>query len=263
MEDKNETKKRTRKTGNQAATEDTKGGKVEPNKPEMKAETKAELVKPFRTEVPIKNITGLKIPLTMDDKGHLVGGFQFQAIVNQYELFRLINLMNQPNGGLHVIFVSDQASFDFKYDQKEQRFEVIQGVLPLPAGTAKTTPDAAAQEKKEPAKKTAAPTSPVVFTNTTFNHFDKEPEPFGVAIDYMPDETGNIVHVLGRGKTAVEGLFSGLKQVKGFEAISQPFKFLEAVKATKEGPAQIKIIRTIEMGEFFNGDDKGKTEAKK
>lgn len=234
--------------------------KETPEKNPKKA-TKTDVIQPLPVSITFVGITGLKLPIALDDKGHLVVGVQFQARVDPFEVFRLINLMNQPNGGLSATISSPQSSMDFRFDPKAGTVEVLKSATPVkpdqvPAAKNLNKPKKNAGQEPAAAAEPPAPDIALIeLTGISFNHIPEEERPYGVTIDFLNGDGQGEHCVAGRGGAPTEAIMDALKQTKGFDpGLDEPFQYIDALKLTKKTPAQIKVIRAIEVGSF---DDKG------
>lgn len=241
----------------------------ESNKAEKKAATKeaaavvaaaAQVTKALPVEVHFPTITDLKQAIGFDADGNLIIALQFKARVDQYEIFRLVNLLKQPHGALFATIGSPQSAMDFKFT-KEGKIEILKAEIAQEKPKAITGGKAQEPAKDKPADTGTAlakTSEPVTFQDITFNHIPEEDRPFGVVIDFCVNGTGEVHTVAGRGKTATEAVIAGVKATKGgFEALEQPFEIVAALKTTKETAALVKIIRAIEVGSFDLGPDQG------
>lgn len=237
--------------------------KTTENKPEektaKKADPKAEVIQPLAVSVTFNGISNLKLPIALDDKGHLVVGVQFQAKVDPFEVFRLVNLLNQPNGGLSATIASPQSAMDFKFDAKAKTVEVLQAAQPaLPAGKEKPKADKSAQGKKT--QDQAGPADLVKIHGVTFNHIPEEKLPFGVLIEYV-NGSGEIKSAAGRGKNPTEAVISGVKNCGAVDAnLKEPFEVRAALETLEPSADNYKLIRVLDVGSF--DIEEGKGEAK-
>jgi hypothetical protein len=232
-------------------TKEKKEKKMKNEETKEKIEKKADLIQPLKVDITIKGISGLKMPIALDNEGHLTVVVQFHARIRPFEIFRLANLISQPNGGLSATFSSPQSAMDFQYDEKAGTVDVLKSVKELPVTTAKEKKPSE-ETKKESVKEAG---KSITFHEVSFNHMEKEPNPFGVLITYV-DTNGELKDALGRGKSAAEAVIAGIKQTEGFNLKSDHlFEILNAIKKTPETTAQIKIVRTLEMGEFFEDSE--------
>jgi hypothetical protein len=250
----------------------------QPGQPDPKADKKAakkeaaavvaeaaKAAKPLAVEIHFPSIVDLKQAIGFDADGNLIIALQFKAKVDQYEIFRLVNLLKQPHGSLFATIGSPQSAMDFMFT-KEGKVEILKAEIAqekaksLAAGKTEPAKDKPAADQSAGSKALATTVDLITFQEVTFNHIPTEERPFGVVIDFV-NGTGETHTVAGRGKTATEAVICGVKATKGgFEAFDQPFEIVAAVKKTKETLAQIKIIRAIEVGSF---DDDNKGDAKK
>jgi hypothetical protein len=232
----------------------------------------AQVVTPLKVEVRFQTITDLKQAIGFDADGNLTIRIQFESRVDQYEIFRLVNLLKQPHGVLYATIGSPQSAMDFLFT-KDGKMEILKAEIAQAKKPAEVTEKA--PEKPAPIKDTTKAedeksskivyfkpdvASPVIFQQTVFNHIAEEGLPFGVSITYDNGKEKGVT-VAGRGHSAAEAVIAGVKNVTGFGELQQPFQILEALKKTQETPAQIKLVRTIELGNFFEGD--GDTAPKK
>jgi hypothetical protein len=224
----------------------------------------AQAAAPLKVEIHFPLIADLKQAIAFDADGNLVMAIQFKVRVDQYELFRLVNLLKQPHGSLYATIGSPQSAMDFKFS-KEGKVEILKAEI-----AAEKPKALAAGEKGKPADAgTGEPLNPtdgeVTFKDISFNHIPEDERPFGVVIDFTNGATDKVHVVAGRGKSATEAVISGVKATSAnlFGALEQPFEIVAAVKKTPETDAQIKIIRAIEVGSFDPGEDKGGANPKK
>ncbi len=83
----------------------------------------AQVTKPLAVEIHFPTITDLKQALAFDADGNLLIMIQFKAKVDQYEIFRLVNLLKQPHGSLFATIGSPQSAMDFMFT-KEGKVEI-------------------------------------------------------------------------------------------------------------------------------------------
>ena len=219
---------------------------------------------PLKVEIHFPSIVDLKQAIGFDADGNLIVTLQYKARVDQYEIFRLVNLLKQPHGTLFATIGSPQSAMDFKFTQGG-KVEILKAELAQDKAKAALTTGKPAAEKpaQEAAPGPAAGIKPVTIQEVSFNHIPTEERPFGVVIDFVSNGTGELHTVAGRGKTATEAVIQGVMQTKGFDpALKQPFEIVAALKKTKETPAQIKIIRAIEVGSFDMNEGGKKSEDK-
>ena len=116
----------------------TKTPKAEKTAKQPKLEAKAEVVQPLKVEITFPSIMDLKQALAFDADGNLVIALQFKARVDQYEIFRLVNLLKQPHGALYATIGTLQSAMDFHFDAKAGKVEIIQAAKALPPGKAES-----------------------------------------------------------------------------------------------------------------------------
>ena len=202
----------------------------------------------------------LKQALPFEADGNLIIGIQFKAKVDQYEIFRLVNLLKQPHGTLYATIGSPQSAMDFKFDTKKDMVEVIKAARTLPL-------DKALEEAEEAAPESLFSEPKVVkIHEVAFNHIPEESKPYGVVIDYISDGTGEVHTVAGRGMNPTEAVLAGVKATNALPAdLKEPFEVTAALEQMDPSPACYKLIRAIEVGSFDDGpvQDKGDKKPKK
>lgn len=211
-------------------------------KPEPKTTKtpKAEAVQPLKVEITFPSIADLKQALAFDGDGNLIIAVQFKARVDQYEIFRLVNLLKQPHGTLYAIIGSPQSAMDFKFDTKKDKVEVIKAAKALPQG-----------KTQEPAAEATDQGGTVVKIHAaTFNHIPEEEKPFGVCIDFVNGD-GEIKTVAGRGMNPTEAVLAGMKATNAFpDNVKEPFEVMAALELLDPSPEAYKLIRVLEVGAF-------------
>lgn len=222
---------------------------------EKKKAPKAEVIKPLAVEINFPAIMDLKQALAFDTDGNLIIGIQFKAKVDQYEIFRLVNLLKQPHGTLFATIGSPQSAMDFKFDSKSDKVEVIKAAKTIPQVPAKATDKS--QEEAEPLF--PEPTATKVHA-VTFNHIPEEKLPYGVVIDYVADGTGEIHTVAGRGKNPTEAVMAGVVKILP-DSVKEPFEAIAALEQMEPSPEGYKLIRAIQVGSFEESEP-GKGESK-
>jgi len=129
------------------------------NKPET---TNDENIQPLKVEIEFPSILDLKQALAFDADGNLLIKVQFTSRVDQFEIFRLVNLLKQPHGALYAKIGTPQAAMDFQFDDKNRIGVAIEAAKALPQGNEYggpraediVSPDAEVQEvPAEPKKK--------------------------------------------------------------------------------------------------------------
>ena len=222
---------------------------------EKKKAPKAEVIKPLAVEINFPSIMDLKQALAFDTDGNLIIGIQFKARVDQYEIFRLVNLLKQPHGTLFAIIGSPQSAMDFKFDPKSDKVEVIKAATTIPQVPAKATDQS--QEEAEPLFPEPAATK---IHAVTFNHIPEEKQPYGVCIDYVADGTGEIRTVAGRGMNPTEAVMAGVVKILP-DGVKEPFEAMAALEQLEPSAEGYKLIRAIEVGSFaLSETGKGESE---
>jgi len=216
-------------------------------KTQAKDVAKAEAVQPLRVEIHFPSIMDLKQALAFDADGNLIIALQFKARVDQYEIFRLVNLLKQPHGALFATIGSPQSAMDFKFT-KDGRVEIVKAQI-------------AAEKAKAPALDT--PPEPgakaAKITEVRFNHIPEEEDPFGVLIEYAADGTGEMKTVAGRGKSATEAVIAGVRNCGVVAAdVKEPFEVRAALELLEPSADCYKLIRVIDVGSFDVEEGKGK-----
>jgi len=220
-------------------------GKPETKDPK-KAKQKAEVVQPLKVDVNFPSIMDLKQALAFDGDGNLIIAVQFKAKVDQFEVFRLVNLLKQPHGTLYAIIGSPQTAMDFKFDTKNDKVEVIKAAKQLAPGPAEPKPQEGAA-------------GVVKIHSVAFNHIPEEEDPFGVLIEYLADGTGEVKSAAGRGKTATEAVISGVHNCGAVAAeMKEPFEIRAALELLEPSGDCYKLIRVIDVGSFDVDEGKGK-----
>lgn len=227
---------------------------------EKKKEPKTEVIQPVAVEITFPAIMDLKQALAFDADGNLIIGVQFKAKVDQYEIFRLVNLLKQPHGTLYAVIGSPQSAMDFKFDEKTDKVEVIRAAKAIAEVPDKTVD----KPQDEPQAETSGPLFPeppaaVRIHAATFNYIPEEKKPYGVAIDYA-DGGGELHSVAGRGKNPTQAVMAGVKATNAFPAdLKEPFEVKAALEGMDPSPECYKLIRVLEVGSFDGdfGQDKG------
>ena len=215
---------------------------------------KSEVVQPLKVEITFPSIADLKQALAFDADGNLLIKVQFTSRVDQYEIFRLVNLLKQPHGTLYATIGTPQSAMDFKFDHKAGKVEIIQAAKALAQGK-KTGKSAADQQ---PAAETKDQVSKAVKIHAVaFNHIPEEKDPFGVAIDYVGEDGSGEVHTIaGRGKNPTEAVMAGVLKILP-DVVKEPFEAMAALELLEPSAEGYKLIRAIEVGSF---DEAGKEE---
>jgi len=223
-------------------------------KPEKVRAPKAEIIQSLAVEINFPVIMDLKQALAFDADGNLIIGVQFKAKVDQYEIFRLVNLLKQPHGTLYATIGSPQSAMDFKFDTKTEKVEVIRAAKPI-SQVADKTVDKSQEQITEP----LFPESMAVKIHAvSFNHIPEEEKPYGVAIDYVSkDGSGEIHTVAGRGMNPTDAVLAGVSRFLPFE-LTEPFEVMAALEKLEPSAEGYKLIRAIEVGSFDEEPDKSK-----
>jgi len=222
-------------------------------KPEKKTPSKAEVVRPLAVEITFPSIMDLKQALAFDSDGNLIIGVQFKAKVDQYEIFRLVNLLKQPHGTLYATIGSPQSAMDFKFDAKKDKVEVIKAVKAIPQAA-----EPAVQSQEEAAGLLFGEPKAVKIHAVAFNHIPEEPAPYGVAIDYVGDDKSGEIHtVAGRGINPTEAVLAGVARILPSEA-KEPFEVIAALEELEPSPEGYKLVRALQVGNFDEEPDQGK-----
>ena len=208
------------------------------DKPESKVKTEA--VEPLKVEINFPSIMDLKQALAFDSDGNLIIGIQFKAKVDQFEVFRLVNLLKQPHGALYAVIGSPQSAMDFKFDAKQIRFEIFQASERIEAGKGKKVKDLTEPKAQGP--------KAVKIHAVAFNHIPEEEKPFGVCIDYVGGD-GEIHTVAGRGMNPTEAVMAGVLKILP-DGVKEPFEAMTALEQLEPSGEGYKLIRAIEVGAF-------------
>lgn len=245
------------------------------NKPEKttkKTEAKTEVKKPevintLKVEVTFPTIHDLKQALAFDNDGRLIIAIQFKAPVDQFEVFRLVNLLKQPHTGLSATITSPQSAMDFKFDPKAGKVDVIKAAVPAKLPQGKDIKETSPFEDKGGTllDRTVfghGNDGVVKVHGVSFNHIPEDDRPFGVVIEYV-NGTGEIITVGGRGKTPTEAVISGVQNCGAVaKELSEPFEVKAALEGLEPSPDCYKLIRVLEVGSF-DVEDKGAKPVKK
>ena len=213
------------------------------NQSELKIETKSEVM-PLKVEITFPSISDLRQAILTDNDGNLVVALQFKAKVDQFEIFRLVNLLKQPHSGLYAIIGSPQTVMDFKFDAKELRFEIFKAAAQIAAGDKKKAAAETAQVQDQAAAAAAKVTPPAqvkgpgnptgkVFVDITTNFIETDAKPFGLFANYRNGE-GKDKSAAGRGTSAAEAALFLLGQVDIIPTDRKVEPF-EAIKYLTEG----------------------------
>ena len=95
--------------------------------------------------------------------------------------------------------------------------------------------------------------------DVTFNHIPEEDKPYGVAIDYVADGTGEIRTIAGRGKNPTEAVMAGVAKILP-DGVKEPFEAIAALEELEPSPEGYKLIRAIKVGSFDEEPGKGESE---
>ena len=225
-----------------------------PKKTQAKADVaKTEVVQSLRVEINFPSITDLKQALAFDADGNLLIRVQFTSRVDQYEIFRLVNLLKQPHGSLFATIGSPQTAMDFKFG-KDGRVEIVKALVQAEKAKTPALDKPTATQEPDQAKPASA------IHSVGFNHIPEEEKPFGVLIEYVVNGTGEIRTVAGRGKTPTEAVISGVKHCGAVaQELSEPFEIRAALEGLEPSPEGYKLIRVLDIGSF-DIQDKGDNE---
>lgn len=211
----------------------------------------AQVTAPLAVSITFPNIMEPKQAIAFDNDGNLIIVVQFKARADQYEIFRLVNLLKQPHGALNVTIGTPQSAMDFHFT-KEGKVEILKAAMSSekkkdnPEADRKALPDTAAGPT--PA---AAPAGLLVIVEFTTNHIPTDDRPFGCMVEFVSDGSGEVHTVAGRGTTPTEATILGILATRAIQADpGHPFEIIAALKATKETPARDRLIRAIEVGSF-------------
>lgn len=222
------------------------------------AQAKAEAVQPLKVEINFPAITDLKQAIATDSDGNLLTRIQFTARVDQFEIFRLINLLKQPHGALYVTIGSNQSALDFKFDPKNLRFQIFQSAKRIE--DAKKDKDTVADKTDVPVEEAA--NQAVKIEAVRFNHEPGEKLKFGVFIEYSVNGSTELKSATGRGKNPTAAVIAGVKQTGAvFEGLNEPFEVRAALEALEPSGECYKLIRVLDVGSF-DVDEKGAEPAK-
>lgn len=217
-----------------------------PDTDKAKAEVaEAQKQSPLKVEVHFPAIADLKQAIAFDADNNLVMAIQFKVKVDQFETFRLLNLLKQPHGTLYATLGSPQSAMDFNFT-KDGKVEIIKAQI--------VAEKAADKKKALPAAQdiTLSPgASATKISDVTFNHVPDDPKPFGVFISYAVNGSDEAKSCAGRGDNPTEAVIAGVIAcgVVG-EDVNEPFEIRAALEALETSPAAYKLIRVIDVGNF-------------
>lgn len=221
---------------------------------ELKKAQKVEVIQPLRVEIEFPSIVDLKQALAFDSDGNLIVAIAFKARVDQYEIFRLVNLLKQPHGTLFAIIGSPQSAMDFIFNKEQDRMDILKAASAIVA--AKTDVKGNILPAQE------VPDSAVKIQSVAFNHIPEEKDPFGVYIEFI-DGTGEIKSAAGRGKTATEAIIAGVHNCGAVAAdLKEPFEIRAALELLEPSADCYKLIRVIDVGSFDIGEGEGESSKK-
>lgn len=210
-----------------------------------------EVVKPLKVEIGFNPIYDLKLPIGFDGDGNLIIGVQFKAHVDQFEVARLVNLLKQPHGALYAVIGSAQSALDFRFDDKQIRFEIFKASKGMEDQSI-----AQAAEDKTAAQVEDAVDQTVKIETVRFNHIPEEKEPFGVFIEYHVNGAEELQSAAGRGKNPTKAVISGVKQCGVVSPdLKEPYEIRAALELLEPSSELFKLIRVLDVGSF--DDDKG------
>lgn len=204
---------------------------------------KKQAAEPLRVEVHFPTITDLKQAIGFDADNNLVMGIQFKVRVDQFETFRLINLLKQPHAPLYATIGTTQSAMDFKFT-KDGKVEIVKAQIAADKKPALDKP----QEPKEAAVK---------IQEVSFNHVPEDPSPFGVFIEYV-NGSGEIKSVGGRGNSPLEAVIAGVHNCGVAQDKNEPFEIRAALESLEPSDGAYKLIRVIDVGSFDIGEEKPK-----
>jgi len=235
------------------------------NKPET---VDNEIIQPLKVEIDFPSIMDLKQALAFDADGNLLTKIQFTARVDQFETFRLVNLLKQPHGALYAKIGTLQAAMDFHFSPDKDCAMSLKATNVLPQGGEYGGPRAEdivssdpevkevkTRKKKDQvadvvAERTQEEEPVVKIHSVTFNHIPEDDRPFGVLIEYV-NGTGEIRTVAGRGNNPTEAVLTGVKATNALpDFLKEPFEISAALECLDPSPECGKLIKVIESGEF-------------
>lgn len=219
---------------------------------------KSEKTTALRVEVHFPTITDLKQAIGFDADNNLVMGIQFKVKVDQFETFRLLNLLKQPHGPLYATIGTPQSAMDFKFD-KDGCVEIVKAQIAgekagkpkeLKAADAEPAADKGAAAELEKTGQVKA------IHEVTFNHIPEDERPYGVLIEAV-NGTGELKSYAGRGLNPTEAVISGVRQCGVVAAdVKEPFEVRAALDELDPSPAVSKLIRVLDVGAFDDPKDK-------
>lgn len=220
------------------------------DKPEV---AKTEVISALKVEVHFPTITDLKQAIGFDADGNLILAIQFKSKVDQFEIFRLVNLLKQPHGPLYATLGSPQSAMDFKFTT-DGKVEIVKAAIAAEKAKEKTKALAEGKPDEKPAETGG---KPVKIIDVRFNHIPEDPRPYGVLIEYSVNGTKESKTAAGRGMNPTEAVVSGAKQCGAVAAdLKEPFEVRAALESLELSPANYKLIRVLDVGSF-DGEDKG------
>lgn len=234
-----------------------------PDKDPKKAEAKkasiakTEVIQSLKVEINFPVITDLKQAIGFDAGDNLVMTIQYKVKVDQFETFRLLNLLKQPHAPLYATLGTAQSAMDFKFD-KDGRVEIVKAQIA--AEKAKEKTKALAEGKpadKGAAKELEVAVAPVKIQAVTFNHIPEDERPYSCLIEYV-NGTGELKTVAGRGLNPTEAVISGVHAAGIVPAdVAEPFEIRQAIEKLEVSPENYKLIRVLDVGSFDEEKPKG------
>lgn len=210
--------------------------KSKKNQPELKP-TEAE-PKPLKIEINFPNIFDLKQAIAFDTNGRLLVAIQFKAPVVSSEVFRLVNLLTQPNQGLFATVGSKQATMDFLFNPKEDKVEIIRAVKQLAVATSKDEPP-------------AEPKPEGTLVELFGAKIDQNIDPYSIGAKYQ-NGTGEILANVGSGKSPMDAALNLARTLNLVPADRpvEPFKAIEYLKKVEGNPFIAALVAVIETNTF-------------
>lgn len=255
-------------------------GKGKDNKPVAQKTTEtapaevatSQVVKTLPVEIRFPIITDLKQAIGMDNDGNLNLAIQFKSRVDQFEIFRLVNLLKQPHTLLYAVIGSPQSAMDFQFT-KDGRIEIIEAINRSEVKGVFAIDDKGIAEsiniEDKPVQtedvKTQEPKPAIIkFEEVKFNHIPEDLLPYGVFSDFIV-EGGEVKSGGGRGNNPTEAVIdlainTGLIYHNGKDGKDevQIFEVREVLDKLEPSPANYKLIRVLDVGEFdaeYEGED--------
>ena len=195
-------------------------------------------IQPLKVDIKFPHIMDIKQQIALDTSGILAIKIQFTANVDQFEVFRLVNLLKQPHEALYAIIGTNQSQLDFQFDADAGVVNILQSIVALPVGVTSTEPP----RDSEPG---ITPSIKIVEANLKYDKVF--PYPYRAEIIYvMLEGNGEILTLIGVGQDIADAILDALSDMlPGQQLMPEIFEAVAYLEGLEDRAECLKLINAL------------------